>query len=247
MEHEGRTVARERKIQGSGDFECRIWNTEEETRWGVNAINHSIIDLTLSTGNIELNWFITGGGYTPHGSDHAVIGWEILGLGNVATLETVTGWDASGWSTVGAQGKEEKEKREKTREEARATWEANIERSQAELGSKAGIDQEAAHIRASMEDTLNRHAKKRRVCARSKAWWTQEISELRKKRGKATRERRQNPAACGEAQQTLRRAIRRAKRTCWSDFVQGGRQKRVVESGKVYRTKTGGQGAGTRR
>ena len=37
------------------DFECRIWNSEEETRWGVNANNHSIVDLTLTTGDVELN------------------------------------------------------------------------------------------------------------------------------------------------------------------------------------------------
>ena len=56
------------------DFECRIWNTEEETRWGRNATNHSIIDLTLSIGDVELNWFITGDEHHT-GSDHAVIGW----------------------------------------------------------------------------------------------------------------------------------------------------------------------------
>jgi len=39
------------------DFECRIWNLEEETRWGINANNHSIIDLTLTTIGVELNWF----------------------------------------------------------------------------------------------------------------------------------------------------------------------------------------------
>jgi len=47
------------------------------------------------------------------------------------------------------------------------------------------------------------------------------------KRGKATRERRQNPAAYGEAQRTLRRAIRRAKKTCWDNFVQGADKKQL--------------------
>ena len=40
----------------------------------------SIIDLTLTTGGIELNWLITGDEHHT-GSDHAFIGWEILGLG----------------------------------------------------------------------------------------------------------------------------------------------------------------------
>jgi hypothetical protein len=37
-----------------------IWNTEEATRSGRGATNHSIIDLTLSTGNLEVNWAIAG-------------------------------------------------------------------------------------------------------------------------------------------------------------------------------------------
>ena len=143
----------------------------------------------------------------------------------MATVETVTGWDVSGWSTVGVYEKEEKEKRTKAREEARATWETKAQRPPATLSSTAAIDQEAACIKTAMEETLNMHAKKRRTCVRSKAWWNDEITELRKARGKATRERRQNPAAYREAQTTLRRAIRRAKKTCWEKFVQGAEKK----------------------
>ena len=81
----GRTKGNARFWEGIvEDFECRIWNTEEETRWGLNAANHSIIDLTLPIGDVELNWFITGDEHHT-GSDHAAIGWEILGLGSVAT------------------------------------------------------------------------------------------------------------------------------------------------------------------
>ena len=71
-----------------------------------------------------------------------------------------------------------------------------------------------------MEETLNQHAKKRRACARSKVWWTQEIASLRKKRGQAARERRQHPATFQEAKRALRRAIRRARKECWNNFVQ---------------------------
>ena len=49
-----------------------------------------------------------------------MIGWEILGVGNVVTVEMVTGWDVSRWSTAGVHEKEEKEEREKA---MRATWE----------------------------------------------------------------------------------------------------------------------------
>ena len=49
---------------------------------------------------------------------------------------TITGWDISGWSTVGVKEKEEREKREKASEAARACWGTGT----------AGIDREAAHI-----------------------------------------------------------------------------------------------------
>jgi len=123
--------------------------------------------------------------------------------------------------TAGIHGKEEKVKRERAKEEARATWEKEAGIAPDELYSRAGIDIEAANIRQAMEAILNEHAKKRRVCVRSKVWWTKEIAELRKKRGQAVRERRHNPATYGAAQRNLRRAIRKAKKSCWEEHVQG--------------------------
>jgi len=55
-----------------------VWNTEEATRLG--GSNHSIIDLILSSPNVELNWSIAGEKDTT-GSDHKVIVWEVLGQG----------------------------------------------------------------------------------------------------------------------------------------------------------------------
>jgi hypothetical protein len=56
--------------------ELVVWNTEDATRLGGNI--HSIIDLTLSSPNVELNWSITEDKQAT-GSDHKVIVWEILG------------------------------------------------------------------------------------------------------------------------------------------------------------------------
>jgi len=125
----------------------------------------------------------------------------------------------------GVHKKEETEKRTKVSEEVRATWERKAGRSPVALDSTATVDQEAAHIRTVMEEILNLHAKKWRACTRSKVWWDREIATLRKAWGKPTRERRLNPAAYTEAQTTLRRAIRRAKKTCWESFVQGAEKK----------------------
>jgi len=43
----------------------------------VGGNNHSIIDLTLTSASIELNWCIDSEEAT--GSDHEVIVWEVLG------------------------------------------------------------------------------------------------------------------------------------------------------------------------
>jgi hypothetical protein len=55
-----------------------IWNSEEPTRSGPGAGNHSIIVLTLSTANVSLNWSIAGE-ENATGSDHEVIVCEVLG------------------------------------------------------------------------------------------------------------------------------------------------------------------------
>jgi hypothetical protein len=55
-----------------------VWNSEEAIRVGPRAGNHSIIDLTLSSPNIELNWS-TAAEEDATGSDHEVIAWKVLG------------------------------------------------------------------------------------------------------------------------------------------------------------------------
>jgi len=73
-----------------------VWNTEEATRIGLGAENHSIIDLTLSSPNVELNWSLLGEEAT--GLDHKLIVWEVQGTPNprADTSTETTGWDISG-------------------------------------------------------------------------------------------------------------------------------------------------------
>ena len=88
------------------DHDLVIWNSEEETRMGAGANLHSIIDLTLSSPAVELNWCIVSGHAS--GSDHEILQWEILGNASLedATSSATTGWDVSGWDP---RGKEEEE------------------------------------------------------------------------------------------------------------------------------------------
>jgi len=84
----------ERLIQ---EKDLLVWNTGEATRMGPGAMNHSVINLTLSSPNMELNWCLLDEEATR--SDHEVIMWEVLGNPHPKpdmSTET-TGWDISGW------------------------------------------------------------------------------------------------------------------------------------------------------
>jgi len=86
-----------------------VWNNEEATSSGQGTHNHSIIDLTLSSPNIELNWSILVNQAT--GSGHELIAWEVLAkegeiMGGVGTSTEVKGWDIQGWGPTGKEGKD---------------------------------------------------------------------------------------------------------------------------------------------
>ena len=77
-----------------------------------------------------------------------------------------------------------------------------------------------------MTATLDKFAKKKRSCARSKRWWTGDLAKLRKQLGAE----RRRPAGIGrvqEARRNLRRAIRKAKRDCWNRFLQEAEGKAI--------------------
>jgi len=79
-----------------------VWHTEGTTRQG--GPNHSIIDLTLTSLNLDLNWGIAADKDTT-GSDHEVIVWEVLGQGALGGVSNdTTGWDISGCMTAGKSG-----------------------------------------------------------------------------------------------------------------------------------------------
>jgi len=54
--------------------------SEEVTRKGLEANNHTIIDPTPSSPNTELNWSVAVKGDAT-GSDHEIIVWQVPGDG----------------------------------------------------------------------------------------------------------------------------------------------------------------------
>jgi len=99
-----------------------VWNNEEATRKGPRAMNHSIVDLTLSSPNMDLNWCLLGEEAT--GSDHEIIVWDVLGSPHptdITSTET-TGWDISGWDPAKKSEEEEKRKVEERQRKARECY-----------------------------------------------------------------------------------------------------------------------------
>jgi len=82
---------------------------------------HSIIDLTLSSPNVELNWRLLRKGAT--GSGHELIAWEVLRTipPRADTSTETTGWDISGWYPT-RESEEEEKKAEERRARARECY-----------------------------------------------------------------------------------------------------------------------------
>jgi len=70
---------------------------------GAGAEIFSIINPTLSSADMELDWRICRGQAT--GSDHELIKWELLGEAGSPekTSGGMTGWDVSGWDPAGKE------------------------------------------------------------------------------------------------------------------------------------------------
>jgi len=202
-----------------------VWNTEEATRLG--GPNHSIIDLTLSSPNVELNWSIAGEKDTI-GSDYEVIVREVLGQGAVGGVsKDTTGWDISRWTTRGKTG-EAREAAERKRAEVREVYLRAASRIPYlnKDSTVEEVDKAAAGLKEAMIGTLDQLARKKRWCSRSKCWWSEDVKQLRHELGRARREFRHRPAGISrvkEARHNFRKAIQRAKRECWNWFLQEGK------------------------
>jgi len=200
-----------------------VWNTEEATRMGPGAENHSIIDLTLSSPNIELNWCLLREEAT--GSDHELIAWEVLGTPGqgVDTSTEVMGWDISGWDPAKESEEEDKKKARERRERARRCYLAGVGRTPilTDDSTKEEVTEAAGSLREAMTVTLDEHARKKRWCPRSKPWWCEELKDLRKELGRARRKWRVvGMSQVKVARREFQRAIRKAKRDCWNRFLQ---------------------------
>jgi len=200
-----------------------VWNNEEATRMGPGAMNHSIIDLTLSSPNMDLNWCLLGEEAT--GSDHEVIVCDVLGSPHptdITSTET-TGCDISGWDPAKKSEEEEKRKAEERQRKARECYLAGLGRTPilSNSSTKEEVTEAAGSLREAMTVTLDEHARKKRWCSRSKPWWCEDLKKLRKDLGRARRKWKvAGMSRVKAARREFWRAIRKAKGDCWNRFLQ---------------------------
>jgi len=200
-----------------------VWNTEEAMRMCPGAENHSIIDLILSSPNIELNWCLLREEAT--GSDHELIAWEVLGTPGpgVDTSTETMGWDISGWDPAKESEEKDKKKAGERRERAWRCYLVGVGRSLvlSDGSTEEEVVEAAGLLRETMTATLDEHARKKHWCLWSKPWWCEELKELRKDLGRARRKWRvARTSRVKVARGEFRRAVRRVKRDCWNQFLQ---------------------------
>jgi hypothetical protein len=206
-----------------------VWNDTQATFGRKGAGNHSIIDLTLTTPDLLIEEWALEQDKEVTNSDHALITWELaVGPGarneQRATSKAVTGWK------IEEMGEEE-------HAAAKAEWQTRASGRPLinPYATLAEIEAEAVWLSQTLCDVLTLHAKPKRVCARSRRWWTAEISEKRRILGSLKRMRRNNRASVTaqeikEARRELRRIIRKAKRDCWQAFLQDAQGEQVWQA-----------------
>jgi hypothetical protein len=204
--------------------DLQVMNDEEDTyhatREGKNI--GSKIDITLAKGEVSRD--LTAETLTDDDSatlsDHMMIQVRWGGDSQGArTSSKITGWDID-------------KMEEEDLKEAKELWGRLMGDREilSEVSAIPELEEEAIAIRESLTDVLNQKAKKLRVCARSKRWWSQTIMEKRRILGHWKRERRAGRSSevkVKAARKDLRKTIRAEKRDMWNTFLQQAEEEQV--------------------
>jgi len=170
-------------------------------------------------------------------SDHKIVCAQIRwdeGEGAKVSRK-ITGWDIDG-----LKSKEKEEIYKKAQNE----WKDKSSKRPVLNENSSGDDlqMEAEWIQRNFVNHLNRWCKKIKVCARSKRWWTAEISENRKILGLIKRARKKGEALQQQVKKqrsTLRKMIRQSKTETWRKFLTSATRDQVWQA--LRYTKPGGQ------
>ena len=178
----------------------------------------SVIDLALST--VELGpltlWEIPE--EYPALSDHELIllRWEDIDVGlSQSNLSKATGWDIQGLI-------DNKDQLSKAQKE----WVIQSQKRPILQSScnRLALDQEVEWIENTLTDILNTYSKIMRVTSYSKRWWNEEVAQARKtwaKEKKTWGQVTPNREKLKQARNMFYRLVRKAKRECWQNFLEG--------------------------
>jgi ribonuclease HI len=162
------------------------------------------------------------------GSDHETLAWEIQSV--QARASTPVSAQETRWKT--RQPKDAKEL-----EKWKNLWLASVK-----PGPHTQLDPplpiEIRVICAKFAEFLTSTLGTKRICPRTKRWWTPEIDEAHSVMGKARADLRNRKISAQQfkvAQKPWFRTIRKAKRTSWTTFLQEGKEEDIWKaiSGKL--------------
>ena len=158
----------------------------------------------------------------PSFSDHELIlvEWEDSGIENLESRQPAL----SRWNIQNLL------EDDKLLQAAKEDWEnSSLGRTNLGLSSTVeDLDEEVEWFESELVKLLNNHAKLTRVTAYSKRWWNEEVAEARKVWAKNKKRLSESEAYREELKQARNqyyRTIRKAKRLCWQNFLQGSEPK----------------------
>ena len=97
------------------------------------------------------------------------------------------------------------------------------------------LETEAQKIQEIIRDTAESNIPKRKSLDRSKAWWSDNLTKLRREIGKAKKQWKRSPTQ--ENHQTYLGArnsyfleVKKSKSTCWNQFLEGAQGKEIFKA-----------------
>ena len=214
---------------------CSLINTPDlYTFFAHSGNSSSIIDLTFANFEIEnaiTNWSIDENAVT--GSDHEVIRFELI-----ASFKNLTS-HATALSNKYNCNKADWDKFAKFLDENAINYESQIQ----SLLNNYQFDESALYLQNVIKNAAEMFIPKTKICAKSKNWWSQDLSGLRKIMCRHRREWKNNPSYFSH--QTFRHsrieyfhAIRKAKQQTWLAFLENAANKDVFTAYKYTKPRT---------
>ena len=147
-----------------------------------------------------------------------MIEWEGIDTSSCRTQAAMSGWSIKNLLED-----------DKLFEAAKDEWKrANGDHQQLSLGcTRQELDQEVEWFEKKLAELLNNHAKITQITSHSKRWWNEEVAQARLIWAKDKRRlsRREDlKEELKQARNQYYRVIRKAKRVCWQNFLQGKTQ-----------------------